>query len=155
MGAAISPLVVNRPLTKKICDRPVRYSRERKQFGKPIIEHQGLGFIIADLVTGLANVRALVSNAVQALESGRNRRPGIYAAMAKQAATDFAMDAAVKAAQVLGGYGLTRSYVVARLIRDCKALQIFEGTNEIQKWIISREVAKNGLDILEMDDLLP
>ncbi|KWV54180.1 hypothetical protein AS026_02630 [Rhizobium altiplani] len=136
-------------------EEAVRYSRERKQFGKPIIEHQGLGFIVADLVTGLANVRALVSNAVQALESGRDRRPGIYAAMAKQVATDFAMDAAVKAAQVLGGYGLTRSYVTSRLIRDCKALQIFEGTNEIQKWIISREVAKNGLDILEMDDLLP
>ncbi|MBO9195404.1 acyl-CoA dehydrogenase family protein [Rhizobium sp. 16-449-1b] len=133
----------------------VQYSRERKQFGKAIIDHQGLGFIVADLVTGLAGVRALVANAVQALQRGSGRQPGVYAAMAKQAATDFAMDAAVKAAQVLGGYGLTRSYVSSRLIRDCKALQIFEGTNEIQKWIISRELAKSGLDILEMDDLLP
>lgn len=136
-------------------EEAVNYSRERKQFGKPIIEHQGLGFIVADLVTGLANVRALVANAVKALEEGQNRRPGIYAAMAKQVATDFAMDAAIKSAQVLGGYGLTRSYKTAQLIRDCKALQIFEGTNEIQKWIISREVAKSGLDILELDDLLP
>lgn len=135
-------------------EEAVNYARDRKQFGKPIIEHQGLGFIVADLATGLANTRALVSNAVKALEGDQSRRSGVYAAMAKQVATDFAMDAAIKAAQVLGGYGLTRSYTTARLIRDCKALQIFEGTNEIQKWIISREVGKNGLNILELDDLL-
>lgn len=132
----------------------VEYSRERKQFGVPIIDHQGLGFEVADLVTGLATARAIVANAVQAMKEGRGRTPGIYAAMAKKVATDFAMEAAVQATQVLGGYGLTRSYPTARLLRDCKALQIFEGTNEIQKWIISRELARNGLDLLEMDDLL-
>lgn len=132
----------------------VEYSRERKQFGKPIIDHQGLGFEVADLVTGLATSRAIVANAVLAMTQARGRRPGIYAAMAKKVASDFAMEAAIKATQVLGGYGLTRSYPTARLIRDCKALQIFEGTNEIQKWIISRELARSGLDLLEMDDLL-
>lgn len=132
----------------------VEYSRERKQFGVPIIDHQGLGFEVADLVTGLATARAIVGNAVQAMAEGRGRLPGVYAAIAKKVASDFAMEAAVTATQVLGGYGLTRSYPTARLMRDCKALQIFEGTNEIQKWIISRELARNGLDLLEMDDLL-
>lgn len=132
----------------------VEYARERKQFGVPIIDHQGLGFEVADLVTGLATARAIVANAVQAMQRGRGRTPGIYAAMAKKVASDFAMEAAVQATQILGGYGLTRSYPTARLMRDCKALQIFEGTNEIQKWIISRELARNGLDLLEMDDLL-
>ncbi|QIR86842.1 acyl-CoA dehydrogenase family protein [Paracoccus sp. AK26] len=132
----------------------VEYSRERKQFGVPIIDHQGLGFEVADLVTGLATARAIVGNAVQAMAEGKGRLPGVYAAMAKKVASDFAMEAAVTATQVLGGYGLTRSYPTARLMRDCKALQIFEGTNEIQKWIISRELARNGLDLLEMDDLL-
>lgn len=132
----------------------VEYARERKQFGVPIIDHQGLGFEVADLVTGLATTRAIVANAVQAMQQGRGRTPGIYAAIAKKVASDFAMEAAVQATQILGGYGLTRSYPTARLLRDCKALQIFEGTNEIQKWIISRELARNGLDLLEMDDLL-
>lgn len=132
----------------------VEYARERKQFGVPIIDHQGLGFEVADLVTGLATARAIVGNAVQAMAEGQGRLPGVYAAMAKKVASNFAMEAAVTATQVLGGYGLTRSYPTARLMRDCKALQIFEGTNEIQKWIISRELARNGLDLLEMDDLL-
>lgn len=132
----------------------VEYSRERTQFGKPIIDHQGLGFEVADLVTGLATTRAIVADAVLAMAQAKGRRPGLYAAMAKKVASDFAMEAAVKATQVLGGYGLTRSYPTARLIRDCKALQIFEGTNEIQKWIISRELARSGLDLLELDDLL-
>lgn len=132
----------------------VEYAREREQFGVPIIDHQGLGFEVADLVTGLATARAIVGNAVQAMEQGRGRTPGIYAAMAKRVASDFAMEAAVQATQILGGYGLTRSYPTARLMRDCKALQIFEGTNEIQKWIIARELARNGLELMEMDDLL-
>lgn len=131
----------------------VEYARERHQFGKPIIDHQGLGFKLADMVTGLATTRALVANAVQALSEHDGRKPGIYAAMAKQVASDFAMTAAIEAAQVLGGYGLSRSYPIERLIRDCKALQIFEGTNEIQKWIVSRELARNGVQLLELDDL--
>lgn len=132
----------------------VAYARERHQFGRPIIDHQGLGFVVADMVKELACARAIVCDAIRTLADPRGRRPGIYAAFAKQVASDFAMKAAIDAAQVLGAYGLTRSYPVERLIRDCKALQIFEGTNEIQKWIIARELGKNGLNLLEMDDLL-
>lgn len=132
-----------------------QYARERVQFGKTLIEHQGLGFIISDLATGLANARAILADAVRMLERSRDRRAGVYAAMAKLVCTDFAMSAAVTAAQVMGGYGLTRASPVARLIRDCKALQIFEGANEIQKWIISREIQKNGLQLADLDELLP
>lgn len=138
----------------KAVETAVEYARSRKQFGKPIIDHQALGFMVTELVTGLVSARAVVASAVKALAEKNGRKPSIYAAMAKQVATDFAMLAAVNAAQVLGGYGLTRSYPIARLIRDCKALQIFEGTNEIQKWIIARELGRNGLDIYEMDDLM-
>lgn len=138
----------------KAVETAVDYARQRKQFGKPIVEHQGLGFILADMVTELAGARALVADAVLALQKPKHRRAGVYAAMAKRVSSDFAMSAAIKAAQVLGGYGLTQSYPVARLIRDCKALQIFEGTNEIQKWLISRDLARNGLSLLEIDDLL-
>lgn len=132
----------------------VTYARERKQFGKPIIDHQGLGFLLADMVSGLASVRAILASAVLAIEHPVGRRAGTYAAIAKKAATDFAMKAAIDAAQVLGANGLTRSFPVARLIRDCKALQIFEGTNQIQQWIIARELARNGLDLIDLAGLL-
>lgn len=138
----------------KAVETAVEYARERKQFGKAIIDHQGLGFIVAEMVTGLAMARAIVGNAVTALANPHGRRAGVYAAMAKQVASDFAMSSAINAAQVLGGYGLTRSYSIERLIRDSKALQIFEGTNEIQRWIVSRELARNGLDLFSLDDLL-
>lgn len=132
----------------------VEYARTRQQFGKPIIEHQGLGFLLADLVTGLAENRAFVANAVFEVEAGDPRRTGLYAAMAKKTASDFAMRAAIDAAQVLGANGLSKSYPIERLIRDCKALQIFEGTNQIQQWIIARQLAKNGLSVTGLAELL-
>jgi len=132
----------------------IEYARTRQQFGRPIIEHQGLGFLLADLVTGLAESRALVANAVVEVEAGDPRRTGLYAAMAKKAASDFAMRAAIDAAQVLGANGLSKAFPVERLIRDCKALQIFEGTNQIQQWIIARQLAKNGISLAELSELL-
>lgn len=132
---------------RKAVQVAVDYARERHQFGKPIIEHQGLGFLIAELVMELAGAQALLAQAVTVLETGDRGRCSVYAAMAKVKCSDLAMRAAVDAAQVLGGYGLTRSYPVARLIRDAKALQIFEGTNEIQKWLIARDLQKRGLDL--------
>ncbi len=132
----------------------IAYARQRQQFGKPIIDHQGLGFLLSDMVSGLATNRALLASAVQAIEHPVGRRAGVYAAIAKKSATDFAMQAAIDAAQVLGANGLTRATPVAQLIRDCKALQIFEGTNQIQQWIIARELARNGLDLIELAGLL-
>jgi len=138
----------------KAVEAAVEYARNRQQFGKPIIEHQGLGFLLADLVTGLAECRALVANAVVEVEAGDPRRTGLYAAMAKKASSDFAMRAAIDAAQVLGAIGLSKAYPVERLIRDCKALQIFEGTNQIQQMIIARQLTRNGLVLPELSELL-
>ncbi len=129
----------------------VTYAQGRVAFGKPIIEHQGLQFLLADLVAGLAAARALWEKAVQVLARGPSRQAGTYAAMTKLIATDLAMKAAVDAAEVLGGYGLSRAYPVARLLRDCKALQIFEGSNEIQRWLIGRQLQKGGLVLEELD----
>lgn len=138
----------------KAVEVAVQYSRERKQFGKPLIEHQGMGFILADLVTELASGRALLSTAIASLVRSRGRKAGVYAAMAKLVCSDFAMSSAVKAAQVLGGYGLSKSYPLERLIRDCKALQIFEGSNEIQKWLIARELQREGVMLDQLEELV-
>ena len=132
----------------------VDYARSRHQFGVPIIDHQGLGFMIADLVSGLAESRALVASAVRGSERNEGRLAGLYAAMAKRNASDFAVRAASDAAQVLGANGLTRAFPIERLIRDTKALQIFEGTNQIQQWIIARQLSRHGLEVLELRDLL-
>jgi acyl-CoA dehydrogenase len=131
----------------------VEYARTRVQFGKPIIEHQGLQFILSELVTSLAAARALWEKAVTVLARGESRKAGVYAGMAKMVASDLSMKAAVDAAGVLGAYGLTKSYPVERLMRDCKALQIFEGSNEIQKWLIGRQLQKTGLDLEEIDQI--
>ena len=133
-------------------DRAVTYARERVQFGRPIIEHQGLQFRLSELATELAMCRSLWQTAVAVLVGQGGRQAGVYAAMAKLAASDLAMTAAIEAAQVLGASGLTRGSGVERLIRDCKALQIFEGTNEIQKWLIGRRLQKDGLRLCEIDE---
>lgn len=132
----------------------VDYARQRKQFGVPIIDHQGLGFMLADLVSGLAESRALLASAVIAAENTGGHLAGLYAAMAKKNASDFAVRAASEAAQILGANGLTRAFPIERLIRDTKALQIFEGTNQIQQWIIARQLSRRGLELVEMETLL-
>lgn len=131
----------------------IEYARTRVQFGKPIIEHQGLQFILSDLATGLAAARALWEKAVAVLARGHTRQAGTYAAMAKLLASDLAMKAAIDGAEVLGGYGLSKSYPLARLMRDCKALQIFEGSNEIQRWLIGRQLQKSGLQLEDIDKI--
>lgn len=134
-------------------EQAVAYARQRTQFGKPIIDHQGLQFKISELATELASCRALWEKAVTILARDHSRQAGVYAAMAKLTASDLAMKAAIEAAQVMGGYGLTRSTTVSRLIRDCKALQIFEGTNEIQKSLIGRSISRHGLSLEEIETL--
>ena len=132
----------------------VDYARVRVQFGKPIIEHQGLQFILSDRATELAAARALWEKAVEVKARGPSRLASTYAGMSKLMASDLAMRAAVDAVQVLGAYGLSKSYPVERLLRDCKALQIFEGSNEIQRWSIGRQLQKSGLMLEEIDRIL-
>jgi alkylation response protein AidB-like acyl-CoA dehydrogenase len=120
-------------------DDAVRYARERETFGKPIIEHQGLGFLLADMAAAIESARATT------LAAARRRDRGLpfsrQASIAKLVATDAAMKVTTDAVQVLGGYGYTKDFPVERYMREAKVMQIFEGTNQIQRMVIARQLA--------------
>jgi len=114
------------------------YAKERKSFGKPISEHQAIAFKLADMATQIEAARLLVYKAAWLKDQGL---PYTQAgSMAKLFASKVAMDVTIEAVQVHGGYGFVKEYHVERLMRDAKITQIYEGTSEIQKMIISREV---------------
>ncbi len=129
----------------------VAYARDRRQFGKPIIEHQGLAFLLAEMVTKLRAGWAILEGAIQATEAAAepSRATGVQAAMAKLYCTDAAMEVVTDAVQVLGGYGLAREFRVERMMRDAKAFQIFDGTSQIQKLIIGRYLARSRVPLPE------
>ena len=123
------------------------YARERVQFGKPIIEHQGLEFLIAEAVAEMAAARAIWEKSIGMLARGKSREASAHCAMTKLICTDAAMKAAIDAVQVLGATGLSRATPAERILRDVKAFQIFDGTNQIQKLLIGRYLKKAGLPI--------
>jgi alkylation response protein AidB-like acyl-CoA dehydrogenase len=131
----------------------VAYAKARVQFGQPIIQHQGLGFLLAEAVTEIAAARALWAEAIRRLERGRSKEASAFAAMAKLKATDVAMKATTEAVQVMGASGLSKAFPVERCMRDVKAFQIFDGTNEIQKLVIARYLQKSGLPFDDEIDL--
>lgn len=117
-------------------DHALAYAKERKQFGKPIAQQQGLQFMLANMATKVEAARLLTYQAAW-LES--NGMPyGKESAMSKLYAGDIAMEVTTDAVQVFGGYGYTREYPVERFMRDAKITQIYEGTNEIQRLVISK-----------------
>ena len=117
-----------------------QYSKERKSFGKPISEHQAIAFKLADMATQIEAARLLVYKAAWLKDQGL---PYTQAgSMAKLFASKVAMDVTIEAVQVHGGYGFVKEYHVERLMRDAKITQIYEGTSEIQKMVISREVIR-------------
>jgi alkylation response protein AidB-like acyl-CoA dehydrogenase len=120
----------------------VNYARERRQFGKPIGEFQGLSFMLADMATAVEASRSLY------LEAARRKDAGLefsaQAAMAKLFASDTAMRVATDAVQVLGGYGYVEDFPAERFMREAKVLQIVEGTNQIQRMVIGRWLAKGS-----------
>ncbi len=118
----------------------VTYAGERRQFGKPIGEQQGLQFLLADMAADVERARATYLHAARLKDAGRPYRR--QASVAKLTATDAAMRVATDAVQVLGGNGYTREYPVERLFRDAKVTQIFEGTNEIQRLVIGRDLLR-------------
>jgi alkylation response protein AidB-like acyl-CoA dehydrogenase len=122
-------------------DYAVQYAKERVAFGKPIIELQGLQFKLADMQTRTAAARELLYKAC-ALADRDDPQLALYSSMAKLFASDGAMDVTVEAVQVLGGYGYVREYPVERMLRDAKITQIYEGTNEIQRVVIARHLAR-------------
>jgi alkylation response protein AidB-like acyl-CoA dehydrogenase len=127
-------------LAQAALDEAVEYAKQRTTFGKPIIDHQGLGFLLADMAAAVDSARATY------LDAARRRDAGMpysrQASVAKLIATDAAMKVTTDAVQVFGGYGYTRDFRVERYMREAKITQIFEGTNQIQRLVIARSLAK-------------
>lgn len=118
-----------------------KYALERKAFGKEIIKHQGVGFKLADMATEIDAARFLCLHAAWLKDQGQPY--GIASAKAKLYAAETAMKVTTEAVQIHGGYGYVKEYHVERLMRDAKLTQIYEGTSEIQKIVISRDVMAN------------
>ena len=114
------------------------YSKERVQFGVPIAMHQAIQFMIADMATKVEAARLLVWSSAVLLDQGvRNSK---VSSMAKRFAADSAMEITVDAVQVYGGYGFIKEYPVEKLMRDAKIMQLYEGTSQIQRLVIAKEV---------------
>ena len=123
-------------------DLALAYSKERTTFGKPIHEHQAIAFKLADMEMKVEQARMLVYKAAWLKDEGKNYDK--ESAMAKLGASEAAMWVATEAVQVHGGYGFVKEYHVERLMRDAKITQIYEGTSEIQRIVISRDMIKNS-----------
>jgi alkylation response protein AidB-like acyl-CoA dehydrogenase len=115
------------------------YVKERKQFGKPIADFQGIQFMLADMAMKIEAARALTYQAAAASERG-DKDLTFQGAAAKCFASDVAMEVTTDAVQLLGGYGYTRDYPVERMMRDAKVTQIYEGTNQVQRVVMARQL---------------
>ena len=129
-------------LAQGALDHALAYARERETFGRPIIEHQGLAFVLADMEAAVQSARATVLHAARLKDAGQPF--GREASIAKLVATDNAMKVTTDAVQVLGGYGYTRDFPVERYMREAKVMQIFEGTNQIQRMVVARSLDKSA-----------
>ena len=127
-------------LAQSALDAATAYAMERRQFGKAIIEFQGLAFLLADMEAAVTSARAAYLYAARLKDAGRPYTK--EASVAKLVATDAAMRVTTDAVQVFGGYGYTRDFPVERYMREAKVTQIFEGTNQIQRLVISRQLQR-------------
>ena len=128
-------------LAQGALDDAVAYAEQRETFGKPIIEHQGVAFLLADMAAAVESARTTYLSAARLRDQGLPF--GTQASIAKLVCTDNAMKVTTDAVQVFGGYGYTRDFPVERYMREAKVMQIFEGTNQIQRMVISRALARN------------
>ncbi|MGK5089150.1 acyl-CoA dehydrogenase family protein [Bdellovibrionota bacterium FG-2] len=125
-------------LARRAMDEAIEYAKTRKAFGQPIAAFQAISFMIADMAKDIEAARMLVQKAASMIDNGhRNTK---FAAMAKTFAADTAMRVSTDAVQILGGYGYSAEYPVEKLMRDAKIYQIYEGTSQIQRLIISKEI---------------
>ena len=124
-------------------DYCIRYVQERKQFGKPIAEFQGVSFMLADMAMKTEAARALIYTAAAASER-MDPNLTFMSAAAKCFASDVAMEVTTNGVQLLGGYGYTRDYPLERMMRDAKITQIYEGTNQIQRLVMARNLFKTN-----------
>ena len=127
-------------LAQAALDQAVAYAKERKAFGKPIAEFQGLAFLLAEMEAAVTSARASYLHAARLKDAGKPMSK--EASVAKMICTDAAMRVTTDAVQVFGGYGYTKDYPVERYMREAKVTQIFEGTNQIQRVVISRHLLK-------------
>ncbi|HXH83129.1 MAG TPA: acyl-CoA dehydrogenase family protein [Candidatus Tectomicrobia bacterium] len=124
-------------------DAATAYARERRQFDRPIAEFQGVQFLLADMAMRVHGARLMVHHAAALVDRGAPR-VALEASMAKCFASDAAMRVTTDAVQIFGGYGYTREYPVERFMRDAKVTQIYEGTNQIQRVVVARELLAGG-----------
>ena len=125
-------------LARRAMDEAVKYATERSTFGQPIAKYQAVSFMIADMAKDIEAARLLVWQAAWAIDSGRRNTK--LASFAKAFAADVAMRVTIDAVQVFGGYGYSQEYPVEKLMRDAKIYQIYEGTSQIQRLIIAKEI---------------
>ncbi len=150
MGCAIAGLELGRVnvaargvgIAQAALDEAVRYSQQRKTFGKPICEHQAIALKIGDMATRVAAARLLTDAAAHALDRGD--RSDYEAGMAKLFATEAAVENATEAMRIFGGYGYSKEFIVERLYRDAPLLVIGEGTNEMQRLIIAKRLIERN-----------
>jgi alkylation response protein AidB-like acyl-CoA dehydrogenase len=128
-------------LAQGALDHALAYAKTRETFGERIIDHQGLAFVLADMEASIESARATTLHAARLKDRGLPY--GREASVAKLVATDNAMKVTTDAVQVLGGYGYTRDFPVERYMREAKVMQIFEGTNQIQRLVIGRSLDRN------------
>jgi alkylation response protein AidB-like acyl-CoA dehydrogenase len=126
-------------------DLALDYALRRHAFGKPLVDHQGIQFKLASMEAEVAAARALTFQAATFVDTGDERTTKL-SAMAKLMATDAAMRVTTEAVQVLGGNGYLRDYPAERMMRDAKVLQIYEGSNEIQRLVIARAMLRQALE---------
>jgi acyl-CoA dehydrogenase len=125
-------------LARRAMDESINYASTRKTFGTPIASYQAISFMIADMAKDIEAARYLVWRAGWEIDQGRRNTK--FAAFAKAYAADMAMKVATDAVQVFGGYGYSKEYPVEKLMRDAKIYQIYEGTSQIQRLIIAKEI---------------
>jgi alkylation response protein AidB-like acyl-CoA dehydrogenase len=148
--SAMRALDLNRPaiaaasvgLAQGAFDVALAYAKQRKQFKRAIIEFQGIQFMLADMKMQIEAARALTYECARIGDARDWDQLPIFASMAKCFASDVAMKVTTDAVQVLGGYGYVKDYPVERMMRDAKLNQIFEGTNQIQRVVIARELMR-------------
>jgi alkylation response protein AidB-like acyl-CoA dehydrogenase len=124
-------------------DLALDYTKNRQQFGQSVSSFQGIQWMLADMATQVEAARQLVYTAARAIDAGATN-VGKIAAMAKVFATDVAMQVTTNAVQLFGGYGYSREYPIEKYMRDAKITQIYEGTNQVQRIVISRALIKEG-----------
>ena len=131
-------------LAQGATDYAVEYARSRETMGRPIAQHQLIAGMLADMETKCEAARGLLYKVGAMIDAGESEGLSKLSAMAKLYCTDVAMEVTTDAVQVLGGYGYIQEYPVERMMRDAKITQIYEGTNEIQRLVVAREMAKEN-----------